>query len=292
MAQKITAALVKQLREMTDSPMMECKKALVETDGDIEAAVDVLRTRGLAAAAKKAGRETNEGTIGAYVSEDGTVGALVEVRCETDFVGTNPKFTGFAREVAAIVAEQNPSTTEELLALPMNGTTVQEELTELIHIIKENMKLGRFARREGNAISSYVHLGGKIGVLTEFAVGKADTAASDTFKSFAHDVAMQVAAGAPAVAICATRDQVPAEVVEHEKAIYKEQAAQSGKPENIQEKMAQGRLEKFYKQTVLCEQEFIKDSSMTISDYIEKTAKELDDQISVVGFERFVLGEE
>ncbi len=292
MAQKITAALVKQLREMTDSPMMECKKALVETDGDIEAAVDVLRTRGLAAAAKKAGRETNEGTVGAYVSEDGTKGALVEVRCETDFVGTNPKFTGFAREVAAIVAEQNPSTTEELLALPMNGTTVQEELTELIHIIKENMKLGRFARREGNAISSYVHLGGKIGVLTEFAVGKADTAASDTFKSFAHDVAMQVAAGAPAVAICATRDQVPAEVVEHEKAIYKEQAAQSGKPENIQEKMAQGRLEKFYKQTVLCEQEFIKDSSMTISDYIEKTAKELDDQISVVGFERFVLGEE
>ena len=292
MAQKITAALVKQLREMTDSPMMECKKALVETDGDIEAAVDVLRTRGLAAAAKKAGRETNEGTVGAYVSEDGTKGALVEVRCETDFVGTNPKFTGFAREVAAIVAEQNPSTTEELLALPMNGTTVQEELTELIHIIKENMKLGRFARREGNAISSYVHLGGKIGVLTEFAVGKADTAASDTFKSFAHDVAMQGAAGAPAVAICATRDQVPAEVVEHEKAIYKEQAAQSGKPENIQEKMAQGRLEKFYKQTVLCEQEFIKDSSMTISDYIEKTAKELDDQISVVGFERFVLGEE
>ena len=292
MAQKITAALVKQLREMTDSPMMECKKALVETDGDIEAAVDVLRTRGLAAATKKAGRETNEGTVGAYVSEDGTKGALVEVRCETDFVGTNPKFTGFAREVAAIVAEQNPSTTEELLALPMNGTTVQEELTELIHIIKENMKLGRFARREGNAISSYVHLGGKIGVLTEFAVGKADTAASDTFKSFAHDVAMQVAAGAPAVAICATRDQVPAEVVEHEKAIYKEQAAQSGKPENIQEKMAQGRLEKFYKQTVLCEQEFIKDSSMTISDYIEKTAKELDDQISVVGFERFVLGEE
>ena len=292
MAQKITAALVKQLREMTDSPMMECKKALVETDGDIEAAVDVLRTRGLAAAAKKAGRETNEGTVGAYVSEDGTKGALVEVRCETDFVGTNPKFTGFAREVAAIVAEQNPSTTEELLALPMNGTTVQEELTELIHIIKENMKLGRFARREGNAISSYVHLGGKIGVLTEFAVGKADTAASDTFKSFAHDVAMQVAAGAPAVAICATRDQVPAEVVEHEKAIYKEQAAQSGKPEEIQERMATGRLEKFYKQTVLCEQEFIKDSSMTISDYIEKTAKELDDQISVVGFERFVLGEE
>ena len=292
MAQKITAALVKQLREMTDSPMMECKKALVETDGDIEAAVDVLRTRGLAAAAKKAGRETNEGTVGAYVSEDGTKGALVEVRCETDFVGTNPKFTGFAREVAAIVAEQNPSTTEELLALPMNGTTVQEELTELIHIIKENMKLGRFARREGNAISSYVHLGGKIGVLAEFNLGKAETAAADEFKSFAHDVAMQVAAGAPAVAICATRDQVPAEVVEHEKAIYKEQAAQSGKPENIQEKMAQGRLEKFYKQTVLCEQEFIKDSSMTISDYIEKTAKELDDQISVVGFERFVLGEE
>ena len=292
MAQKITAALVKQLREMTDSPMMECKKALVETDGDIEAAVDVLRTRGLAAAAKKAGRETNEGTIGAYVSEDGTVGALVEVRCETDFVGTNPKFTGFAREVAKVVVENNPSTAEELLALPMGGTTVQEELTELIHIIKENMKLGRFVRREGNAVSSYVHLGGKIGVLAEFNLGKAETAAADEFKSFAHDVAMQVAAGAPAVAICATRDQVPAEVVEHEKSIYKEQAAQSGKPEEIQERMATGRLEKFYKQTVLCEQEFIKDSSMTVADYVEKTAKSLDDEIAVAGFERFVLGEE
>ncbi len=204
MAQKITAALVKQLREMTDSPMMECKKALVETDGDIEAAVDVLRTRGLAAAAKKA--------------------------------------TGFAREVAKVVVENNPSTAEELLALPMGGTTVQEELTELIHIIKENMKLGRFVRREGNAVS--------------------------------------------------TRDQVPAEVVEHEKSIYKEQAAQSGKPEEIQERMATGRLEKFYKQTVLCEQEFIKDSSMTVADYVEKTAKSLDDEIAVAGFERFVLGEE
>ena len=249
---QITAAMVKQLREMTDSPMMECKKALVEADGDMDAAVDVLRKNGLAKAAKKAGRETNEGAVAAFVSEDGKSGALLEK--------------------------------------PMGEETVSSELTEMIHIMGENMKISRFAARkaENGALASYIHMGGKIGVLVEFAFEKAETAQAESFKTFAHDVALQVAAVAP---ICATRDQVPAETVEHEKQIYMAQAAESGKPEAIQEKMAVGRLEKFYKQSVLTEQEFIKDSSLTIKKYAEQVSKELGDTITVVAFDRLVRGE-
>ena len=287
---KITAAMVKQLREMTASPMMECKKALVEADGDIDLAVDVLRKNGLAKAAKKAGRETNEGAVAAYVSEDGKSGALLELSCETDFVGSNAKFTGFAKDVAQVVSETAPADVEDLLTKPMNGNTVSDELTEMIHIMGENMKIARFAARtvESGALSSYIHMGGKIGVLVEFAFDKAETASADAFKTFAHDVALQVAAAAP---ICAVREDVPADIVAHEKEIYIAQAAESGKPEAIQEKMAIGRLEKFYKGSVLNEQEFIKDSSLTIKKYAEQVSKELGDTIKVVAFDRLVRGE-
>ncbi|OUN47218.1 translation elongation factor Ts [Collinsella sp. An7] len=288
---QITAAMVKELREMTDSPMMECKKALVEADGDMNAAVDILRKNGLAAAAKKAGRETNEGAVGAYVSADGREGALVEVACETDFVGSNPKFTGFATNVAEIAAANEPADVDALLACTMAGETVQAELTELIHTMGENMKISRFAVRKpaAGAVSSYVHMGGKIGVLVEFSFEKPETAEAEAFKTFAHDVAMQVAATAP---ICAVREDVPQETIDHEVSIYKAQAAESGKPEAIQEKMAVGRLEKFYKGVVLNEQEFIKDSSMTISQYAAKVSKELGDTIKVCGFDRLARGEE
>ena len=287
---QITAAMVKQLREMTDSPMMECKKALVEADGDMDTAVDVLRKNGLAKAAKKAGRETNEGAVAAFVSEDGKSGALLELSCETDFVGSNAKFTGFASKVAEVVATTEPADVDALLEMPMGEETVSSELTEMIHIMGENMKISRFAARkaENGALASYIHMGGKIGVLVEFAFEKAETAQAESFKTFAHDVALQVAAVAP---ICATRDQVPAETVEHEKQIYMAQAAESGKPEAIQEKMAVGRLEKFYKQSVLTEQEFIKDSSLTIKKYAEQVSKELGDTITVVAFDRLVRGE-
>lgn len=281
----ITAAQVKQLREMTDSPMMECKKALVEADGDMDAAVDILRKNGLAAAAKKAGRETNEGAVGAYVSEDGTAGALCEVACETDFVGSNPKFTGFATEVAKVVSQTNPATVEALLEEPMGAENVQAELTELIHTMGENMKITRFAARkaENGAVASYVHMGGKIGVLAEFSFGNAETAQNDAFKTFAHDVCLQVAAVSP---ICAVREDVPADVIEHEMSIYKAQAAESGKPEAIQEKIATGRLEKFYKENVLSEQAFVKDGDMSIAQYAAKVSKEVGDDIKIVGFDR------
>ena len=284
---QITAAMVKQLREMTDSPMMECKKALVEADGDMDAAVDVLRKNGLAAAAKKAGRDTNEGAVAAYISEDGTMGALAEVACETDFVASNPKFTGFAAEVAKVVCDNEPADVEALLACDMNGETVEAALTEMIHVIGENMKISRTAVRKPAAggVASYIHMGGKIGVLVEFSFEKPETASAEAFKTF---VAMQVAATAP---IAAVREDVAQDVIDHEVEIYKAQAAESGKPEAIQEKMAIGRLEKFFKGIVLNEQEFIKDSSMTIKAYAEKVSKELGDTVKVVAFDRLVCGE-
>ena len=287
---QITAAMVKQLREMTDSPMMECKKALVAADGDMDAAVDVLRKNGLAAAAKKAGRETNEGAVAAYVSEDGTQGALAEVACETDFVASNPKFTGFVAKVAEAACDNEPADVDALKALEIDGETVDAGLTELIHVIGENMKIARFAVRKpaSGAVSSYIHMGGKIGVLVEFSFEKPETASAEAFKSFAHDVAMQVAATAP---IAAVREDVAQDVIDHEIEIYKAQAAESGKPEAIQEKMAHGRLEKFFKGFVLNEQEFIKDSSLTIKAYAEQVSKEVGDTVKVVAFDRLVCGE-
>lgn len=287
---QVTAALVKQLREMTDSPMMECKKALVEADGDIDKAVDILRTMGVAKAVKRAGRDTNEGTIATYVSDDSKLGAILELTCETDFVGTNPKFTGFALELAKIVAENDPADVDALKACAMGESTVEAELTEMIHVIGENMKIARFQRvtAEDGALGSYVHLGGKLADIVTFKLGKAETAAADEFKTFAHDVAMQVAAAAP---VAARRDDVPADVIEHELAIYKAQAAESGKPEAIQEKMAQGRLEKYFKESVLTEQEFVKDSSLTIGQLAQSVGKSLGDTVEVMSFIRYTFGE-
>lgn len=288
---QITAALVKQLRDMTDSPMMECKKALVEADGDLEKAVDVLRKMGMAKAVKRAGRDTNEGTIAAYVAEDGKTGALLELTCETDFVGTNAKFTGFAAQLAQVVAENDPADVEALKALKMGESTVADELTEMIHVIGENMKVARFKRVsvENGGLTSYVHNGGKLGVIVTFGFNNAETAANDEFKGFAHDVAMQVAAMNP---LAARREDVDADVVAHEKSIYMAQAAESGKPEAIQERMAEGKLNKFFKERVLNEQESIKDSSVTVSELAGKVSKAAGDTIEVLSFDRFAFGDE
>lgn len=287
---KIDAKLVKELRDMTDSPMMECKRALEEADGDLNKAVDVLRTMGVAKAVKKAGRDTNEGTIGAAVSADGKSAALVEVSCETDFVGNNPKFTSFAKNLAKIIVDNQPRDIDELKELAYDDNdTLDAALTELIHTMGENMKIGRFVAKktDSGAFASYVH-GGKLGALVEFAFNKANTAANVDFQEFAHDVAMQVAATNP---VSATKEDVSEDIINHELEIYKAQAAESGKPEEIQEKMAQGRLGKFFKENVLCEQVFIKDSNETISSLAKKLSKQLEDDVHVVGFERFVFGE-
>ena len=287
---EITAALVKQLREMTDSPMMECKKALVEADGDMDKAVDVLRTRGIAKSLKKAGRATNEGAVMAFVSEDGKTAAIAEIKCETDFVSGTDKFKNMVAKVAEAAALSDAADVEALKAATVDGETVEAIIANGIATMGENMTLTRFARRvvENGAVASYIHMGGKIGVLVEFELGNAATAQNDEFKTLAHDVAMQVAATKP---LCAVREDMNPEVVEHELAIYREQAAASGKPEAIQEKMAQGRVEKFYKENTLVDQEFVKNPDVTISQYVSSVAKAAGDTIVVKGFDIFVLGE-
>ena len=283
----ITAAMVKELREMTDAGMMECKKALVEADGDMDKAVDVLRTRGLAAAAKKVGRATNEGTVMAIVSDDATKGAVVELNCETDFVGMNEKFKGYAEKIARAAMAANVEDVEALKAVDAEGETVEDVLTDAIHTLGENMNLARAAVVEAGGVASYIHGGGNIGVLVTFDVEGIDPA-SDEFQHCGRDVAMQVAAASP---VSATRESVPAEVVAHEIEIYKAQAAESGKPENIQEKIATGRLEKFYKESCLTEQAFVKNPDQNVTDYVNEVAKKLGGTIKVTGFKRFMLGE-
>ena len=284
----ITAAMVKELREMTGAGMMECKKALAEVEGDMEKAIDVLRTRGLAAAAKKAGRATNEGTVAALLSDDAKSGVVLELNCETDFVGMNEKFKAYADRMAKVALDNKISDVEALkAAADADGETVEAILTDCVHVMGENTTLKRVQVVESGAVASYIHMGGKIGVLVEFEVEGIDPA-TDEFQTYGRDVAMQVAA-IPAVA--ANREQVPAEVVEHEMSIYKAQAAESGKPEAIQEKIATGRLEKFYKENCLTEQEFVKNSDQTIQQYTDATAKQLGGTIKVVNFVRFALGE-
>lgn len=284
---EITAALVKELREMTGAGMMECKKALVEAEGDLDKAVDVLRTRGLAAVAKKAGRATNEGTVMALVSEDGKTGALVELNCETDFVSMNEKFKGYAEKIARAALANKPTDLDALKASEIDGETVEAIVTDAIHVMGENTELARFQVVEADAIASYIHGGGKIGVLVQFGLEGIDPTA-EAFKTCGHDVAMQVAAAAP---VAANRESVDPAVIEHEMSIYKAQAAESGKPEAIQEKIATGRLEKFFKESVLTEQEFVKNPDQTISEYVDGVAKELGGTIKVEGFARFVMGE-
>ncbi len=284
----ITAAMVKELREMTGAGMMECKKALAEVEGEMEKAIDVLRTRGLAAAAKKAGRATNEGTVIALLADDAKSGVVLELNCETDFVGMNEKFKGYAERIAKVALNNKVSDVETLKATAdADGETVEAILTDCVHVMGENTTLKRVQVVEAGAVASYIHMGGKIGVLVEFDVDGIDPT-SEAFQAYGRDVAMQVAA-IPAVA--ANREQVPAEVVEHEMGIYKAQAAESGKPEAIQEKIATGRLEKFYKENCLTEQEFVKNSDQTIQQYTDATAKELGGTIKVVDFVRFALGE-
>ena len=285
---QITAAMVKQLREMTDSPMMECKKALAEAEGEMEKAVDVLRTRGLAAVAKKAGRATNEGTVMAIVNDACTTGAVVELNCETDFVGMNEKFKAYAEKIAKAALAAKPADVDALKAAVIDGETVEEIVTDCIHVMGENTQLARVAVVDAQAVSAYIHGGGKIGVLVTFNVEGIDPA-SDAFQKCGRDIAMQVAALNP---VSATREDVPADVAAHEMEIYKAQAAESGKPEAIQERMAQGRLEKYFKEFVLCEQEFVKDSSVTIDGLAKKVSKSLGDDIKVKTFVLYRFGEE
>ena len=281
-----TAKDVQTLRERTGCGMMDCKKALTETDGDMEKAIEVLREKGLAAAAKKAGRIAAEGVVYAYVDEAKKIGVVIEVNSETDFVAKNDSFIAFVDTCAKTIAEQNPATVEALLDCKAAGSneTVADMLREKILTIGENMKIRRFARYEGEVVT-YIHGGGRIGVMVGFETDLADKA---EFKDYAKDIAMQVAASAPTYL---DKASVPSETIEKEKEILTVQAINEGKPANIAEKMVMGRISKYYKEVCLLEQTFIKDGDLSVTQYTEKVAKELGGSIKVTGFVRYEKGE-
>ena len=281
-----TAKDVQALREKTGCGMMDCKKALVETDGDMDAAIEFLREKGLAQQAKKASRIAAEGLVlsAAY----GNVGVVVELNSETDFVANSDIFKELVGKVAKVIADQNPADVDALLACSENGVTVADMIQEVFLAVRENIKVRRFERYEG-VVSTYVHAGGKIGVMVKFDTTAAD---NDTFKEMAKDVAMQIAAVNPQYL---SKESVPADVVEHEKNILiaqmKEDPKMANKPEQVLGKIVEGRMGKFFSETCLLEQEFVKDGDYTVAKYIASKAKEIGSDISVVSFVRFEKGE-
>lgn len=281
-----TAKDVKELREKTGCGMMDCKKALTEADGDMDKAIELLREKGLAAAAKKSGRIAADGLVYAYVDDVKKVGVVIEVNSETDFVAKNADFQAFVDICAKTVAENDPADVETLLAEKAVGSdmTVEEMLREKILTIGENLIVRRFARFEGDVVT-YIHGGGTHGVMVLF---DTDLAGKPEFAAYGKDVAMQIAASNPTFV---RKEEVPAEQVEKEKEILKVQALNEGKPANIAEKMVMGRINKFFKEVCLLEQPFVKDQDLTVAKYTQNTAKELGGKIEIVKFIRFEKGE-
>ena len=282
-----TAKDVQALREKTGCGMMDCKKALTECDGNMDAAVDYLREKGLASQAKKASRVAAEGTVCAIV-KDG-VGALVEMNAETDFVANGAEFKALAEKITNIVIEQNPADMDALLACKKDGMTVEEMVQELFLAIRENIKVRRFARFEGKLVS-YVHGGGKIGVMVNFDTD-AD-AANEALVTMGKNVAMQIAAMNPAYLDEAS---VPAEVIEKEKEILiaqmKEDPKMANKPDMVLGKIVEGKIGKYYKENCLVEQQFVIDGDLTVGKYVENVAKELGTTAKIDSFVRFEKGE-
>ncbi len=282
-----TAKDVQALREKTGCGMMDCKKALTECDGNMDAAVDYLREKGLASQAKKASRVAAEGTVVA-LTKDG-VGVVVEVNSETDFVASNDEFKAFANKVAEVIAAANPADVDALMAAKdENGKTVDELKQDIFLKFRENMQIRRFIRMEGSVVS-YVHAGGKIGVMVKF---DTELASSDAFVAMGKNVAMQIAAMNPSYLDEAS---VPAEVIEKEKAIMvaqmKEDPKMAGKPEQVLAKIVEGKMGKYYKENCLVEQQYVIDGDLTVGKYIASVAKELGGDIKVVEFVRYEKGE-
>ena len=284
----ISAKDVMELRKQTDCGMMECKKALTQADGDFEKAIEILREQGLAAANKKAGRIAAEGMV--YAVSFDNCAVVVEVNAETDFVAKNDKFVDFTKNLAKVVADENPADVEALMACKMGDGTVDDALKALILVIKENIKVRRFVRYEG-VCSAYVHGGGTHGILVNFETTN-DIDSKDEFTAYGKDIAMQVAAANPSYVDEAS---VPAEVVAKEKEIMLAQMAgdpkNANKPDAVKQKMIEGKIKKFFKENCLVDQEFVKDGDLTVAQYTAKVAKDLGGDIKIVKFARFQKGE-
>jgi len=287
----ITASLVKELREKTGVAMMECKNALKETEGDIDAAIKILRERGEAKAEKKASRDANEGIIVAALDESGKSGVLVEINCETDFVAKNENFQAFVGEVAATVLASDVTDLKAAKLLPKGDETLGGFIKTKVLEMGENLQFRRFERLTLNGeggVASYIHLGGKVGVLIEVSSGKAETASTDAFKDLVKDLTLHIAATSPAGL---KREDIPAELVDSEKNIFRKQMEGAGKPAEILEKIIEGKLGKFYSERCLLEQGFVKEPDTPIKNLLEAKSKELSDTITVNNFLRFGLGD-
>ena len=283
----ITAQLVKELRDMTAAGMMDCKKALVEVEGDLEKAVDWLRQKGMAKAAKKSGRATSEGLVTVAASADGMHIAMGSLLCETDFVARGEQFQTMATRVTQVILEKAPADAEALDAL------LGEEVTQLIASVGENMQLGKFARfsKQGanDVVGQYIHANSKIGVLVYLTCGKAESASKPEVQELAKNLAMQVAAASPLALDASCLD--PA-AVEREREVYRQKAIEEGKPAQIVEKIADGAVKKFQKEVCLMDQLYIRDDKKTIADVVREAGKTIGDEIKVTGFERIQLAAE
>ena len=286
---EITAALVKSLRETSGAGMLDCKKALVETNGNMEEAIDWLRKKGLASAAKKASRIAAEGLVSVYV--EGNAGAVVEVNSETDFVANTDNFKNFANAVAKHVALANPADLDELMKQKFvddESKTIEDMVSDATVAIGEKITVRRFARYETEGVvSSYIHMGGKVGVMVEVAtdeVGKN----SDLVKEFAHDVCLQIAAAKPEAV---RREEVDADKLAKEAEIQRAKAIESGKPEKIVDRIVVGQIEKYYKEVCLLDQQFVKDGDKTITSLMNETAKAAGTTLDIVRYVRFERGE-
>ena len=283
---EISAKIVMELRGRTGAGMMDCKKALAAVEGDMEKAIDYLREKGLAAAAKKQSRIAAEGVVGSYVCKECKIGALVEINCETDFVAKTDKFLDLVKEIAIQIVKKNPADVDELNAQAYykdESTTISAMVTAATAEIGEKISIRRFARYEGGIVDSYIHMGGKVGVLVQ-ADGVEETEVVD---EVLHDVALQIAAASPVAPEYVRREEVDPKHLEHEKEILIAQARNEGKPEKIIEKMVAGRIVKFYKDVCVLEQAFVKDGEMSVQQMIDQKAKGL----NIIRFTRYKMGD-
>ena len=281
----ITAAQVNELRQKTGAGMMDCKKALIEANGDFEKAIEILRKKGASVAAKRAEKSANEGMIATKVSENGKFAAIVEVNCETDFVAKSEDFVGLTNLVLNSTYDNKLSKDEDILN---SNAQVKTKLDEVMGKVGEKIEISRIASEsaDNGLLVDYVHMGSKLGVIVRF---DDVTAGKDELSHIGKDIAMQVAAMRP---ICVYRDEVPKDIIEKEIEIYKELARKEGKPEQILEKIATGRLNKFYQENCLAEQSFIKDNTKTVSDLVAEFNKKNQSQTKITLFRRFHLGDE
>jgi len=274
----ITAKEVNELRKMTGAGMMDCKKALVEADGDQEKAIDILRTKGQKVSASRADRDASEGVVFIKSNEAGTESVLIALACETDFVAKNDEFQVIGQKIVDIAFEQNPATVEDLMALSFDNLTVAEKLTELIGKIGEKLEVAYYERMSGEVVVPYIHAGSKLGVLVSLA-----NANGADVNVAGKDVAMQIAAMRP---VAVGKDSVDQKTIDHELEIGREQALAEGKPEHIIDKIAQGKLNKFFQENTLLAQKFVKDNSMTIEQYLNGVQNGL----TVTDFKRIAIG--